>query len=148
MLRIFTLGCILFVSYGCNAQKTEEETIIKMLKEFYIEHSGIWSIPSSNISPENFDKKLDSLAGKFCTKQLRNEAKNYLENGYDLFTNDRGISNASLSTLTITSSLKKYVFVVSYELNLSTEAIKERVFLNVTVVKEGENFRISAISKG
>jgi hypothetical protein len=147
ILRIFTLGCILFVSYGCNAQKSEEETIVKMLKEFYIEYSGIWSIPSSDISPENFDKKLDSLSRKFCTQQLRKEAKEYLENGYDLFTNERGISNTSLSTLTITSSLKKYVYVVSYELNSSIESKIEKVFFNVTVVKEGENFKISSVTK-
>ncbi len=150
ILKILALSSMIFIGNGCNAQTGEDDRVISMLKEFYIAHSNIWSIHPSQISPNDFDKKLDSLAEKYCTPQLRKEAKKYLEDGHDLLTDDLGMSKESLNSLSVVKDAKENTYVVSYTVDSYPVApekpVKKQVVLHVTVVKEGENYKIASVN--
>jgi len=150
IFKILALSSMILIGNGCNAQTGEGDKAISMLKEFYIAHSFIWSIPPSSISPNDFDKKLDSLTGKYCTPQLRKEAKEYLQDGHDLLTDDWGISKESLTSMKITKeSTQENTYVVSYIVDSYPVApdkpVKKQVTLHVTVVKEGEIYSIASV---
>lgn len=143
IFKLILFCAIALTNFKCHAQnKSDDKQAITMLKEFYEAHAKIWSIPPSNISPATFDKKLDSLAGRYCTPKLRKEVKKYLQDGYDLLTDDKGISNESLATMEIKKdTIEENIYIVSY----SKVSDKKQVILHVTVVKEGNNYKISSI---
>ena len=129
---------------------TQDEQAVSMLKEFYIAHSNIWSMFRTDIPLKVVGEKLDSLAEKYCTLQLRIEAKKYLENGgFDVLTDERGISKESLTSMEITKDItKKNIYIVSYYHMQSSPAklVKCHVFLYVKVVKEDYVYKIDSVT--
>jgi hypothetical protein len=150
ILKILALSSLLLIVNGCNAQTDKGDEAISMLINFYTAHANIWSIPPSEISPADFDKKLDSLAGKYCTSKLRTEVRKYLEDGHDLLTDDRGMSKESLNSLSVVKEAKENTYVVSYIVDSFPVApdkpVKKKVVLQVTVVMEGVNYKIASVN--
>jgi uncharacterized protein YcfL len=144
-IKFIALKIILLVGSGCNAQtNVNDKQEIFMLKEFYTSYSTV------SLRIEDF-KKIDSLQEMYCTSKLRKEAKKYLADGYDLLTDDWGISKESLTSLEITKdSTKESTYVVSYNVDSYPVApdkpVKKHVKLYVTVVKEGENYKLDSIN--
>lgn len=139
------LICAMLLNFnGCYAQPNNDSRIILMLKEFYTAYSEI-SFRSEDIP------KVDSLQEKYCTSQLRKEAKRYLQDGHDLLTDDWGISKESLSSMKITKDpAKEKTYIVSYIVDSYPVApdkpVKKQVVLHITVVKEDELYKIDSVN--
>ncbi len=151
-ILIFLMCATLIFTSSCGrAQNSNtDDQIINMLKEFYIAHSNIWSIPTNKISTLEFNKALDSLAEIYCTPKLRAEAKKYLENGgYDLLTNEKGSIIDSSEPLTVFKDLNQTnTFVISYtsfDADASGNNIKQKVKLHVTVINDGDSYKIDSV---
>jgi hypothetical protein len=134
---------------GSYAQSnTDDKKAIAMLNEFYTAHGNIWS-GFKSLPPDAFDQKLDSLQKKYCTTKLRNEAKKYIQEGFDLMTNDKGIDSGSFKTMTIVKdSATKNIYIVSYDISFvdhSNMLKKRHVALHLGVIKEGENYKIASV---
>jgi hypothetical protein len=146
---IYIIVAIFLTQSSCiSAQyNNSDNEIITMLNEFYVAYSNIWSTNSH--SPDILDSKLDSIQKKYCTLRLRNEAKEYLEDGHDLLTNDYGIEVESLRTLTIIKdSVEENSYIVSYNVvnsDAANKPVKQNVLLNVFVVKEEETYKIDKV---
>ena len=124
-----------------------DNEIIAMLNEFYVAYSNIWS--TTSLSPDILDSKLDSIQKKYCTLRLRNEAKEYLEDGHDLLTNDYGIGIESIKTLAIMKdSTEENAYIVTYGVvnsDVTNNPVTQNVLLNVFVVKDEESFKIDKV---
>jgi hypothetical protein len=147
----FITAAVLFLSHSsCTSAQdnTSNKEIIATLNEFYIGYSAIWSTTPS-LSPGILNSKLDSIQEKYCTLKLRSEAKEYLEDGHDLLTNDYGIGRESLETLTIVKdSTKASSYIVTYVVVNSDAAnnpVKQQVSLHVFVVKEKDEYKIDDV---
>ena len=145
---IIVVNLMFLVNVTCVQSQNEDEQIISMLKEFYIAHNAVWTtVPT--LSPDIFEWKLDSLQEKYCTTKLRKEAKKYLEDGYDLMTNEQGFGIESLSTLSIVKdSSKTSSYIVSYissDFDASNKPVKQQVTLHVAVVKENGKYKIDEV---
>lgn len=142
ILKILVLSSMILIGNGCNAQTGKSDKAISMLKEFYTAYSKV------SLKIEDLPK-VDSLQEKYCTPQLRKEAKKYLEDGHDLLTDDWGMSKESLTSMTVVKDTKEYTYVVSYIVDSYPVApdkpVKKKVVLQVTVIKEGENFKIDSV---
>lgn len=131
--------------HGINTQKVEEEEkAISMLREFYAAYS------MNDLRLEDFPE-IDSLLKKYVTPQLREETNKYLQDGHDLMTDDWGISDEMLSTMKISmDSTKENTYIVSYIIDSYPVApdkpIKKQVVLQVTVLKEGEDYKIESVN--
>lgn len=148
ILQVFISTIILMFNAGCAQSQNEEEQIISMLREFYIAYNAVWTtVPT--LSPYELDNKLDSLQEKYCTVKLRAEAKKYLEDGYDLMTNEQGLGIESLSTLSIVKdSSRTDTYIVSYNssnYDASNQPVKQKVTLHVAVVKEKGSYKINDV---
>jgi hypothetical protein len=144
---IFSLALSTIVSCGQQQNNTSENQAENILLEFYTKHFKIWETPSlpSNVRYE----KLDSLMQKYCTAELRNEAKEPYENvGVDILT-------YNLVSVELNENLKveadagkensyKISFTATYK-DVPGGPIKEQVVLHVTVVKEGEYYKIASV---
>lgn len=133
---------MILIGNGCNAQTGKGDNAISTLKEFYTAYSKL-SLKIDDLP------KVDSLQEKYCTIQLRNEAKKYLEDGHDLLTDDWSISKESLTSMTVVKDTIEYSYVVSYIVDSYPVApdkpVKKQVVLHVTVIKEGKNFKIDSV---
>lgn len=138
----------MFVSSYIQAQNTFfENRMEKMIQDFYIEYCNVWNNTPTSVPANVLHEKIDSLARKYCTKKVRNEAKAWFANGQELFTNDYGIVNESLKTLTITkdSAIENTYIVVYTTINsdASGKEIQQKVVLHVSVVKEKDSYKIN-----
>jgi len=135
---------ILIGSSGCNGQtNVNDKQAISMLKKFYTAYSNV------SLRIEDLHK-VDSLQEKYCTPQLRKEAKEYLQDGHDLLTDDWGISKESLTSMKIIKEpTKENIYVVSYIVDSYPVApdkpVKKQVNLYITVVKEVESYKIASV---
>lgn len=148
IIYFITFSCV--ISCGHAQDNTSEEHIITMIKEFYLANSNIWSIPTNEISPNTFNKKLDSLLEKFCTPSIRVDAKRYLNNGgYDFITNEKGSIIVSPETISISKFPPQpntyKVSYISIDFDASGKQIQKKVVLYVKVVNIDGNYKISAI---
>ena len=120
-----------------------------MLLEFYTKHFEVWRIPSLAFDVRY--EKLDSLMQRYCTSKLRNEAKEAYNNvGVDFLTNDRiGDSNESLKVEKEVGNENGYIVSFISDVALYSDApgvpTKKQVVLHITVVKEGENYKICSV---
>jgi hypothetical protein len=144
LLMVFTSSL-----YSCTyAQDADsEKQIIEMLKVFYTEYNTLWSIKPP-LKYETFEHKLDSLYEKYCTPQLRTEAKKYLRNGHDLLTKDLGSVDLN-ENLRIDKDLKiENGFIVTFYASNSDaigNPVKQKVEIHITVIKEGGNYKIKEV---
>lgn len=136
------------VNTNCAHSQNKDEQIISMLKEYYIAHSDIWD-SKQPLSLNEFDSKLDALQSKYCTSKLISESKKYLEQGYDLLTNDLGIDKETLkSSLTIVKDTKKEGnYVVSYIIQMADSPTlrKKKNTIHLIVVKEEGRYKIDQV---
>jgi hypothetical protein len=141
------LTCILFLSNSSCARSQNDvadKQAVQMLKEFYTAYNTTWSTTKGYV----LTKKLDSLQRKYCTKKLKNEVKEFGLD-HDPLIGDDYTDAEHLKTLTVTKdSAKASAYIVSYiahTLSASNKPIDEKVIIHVTVVKEGESFKIAAV---
>lgn len=146
-----SIVCITVFSNSCiQAQNTiNENGVEKMIKDFYTKNSKIWENTPTSVPANVLHEKLDSLAQKYCTKKIRNEAKAWFVNGQDLFTKDYGMDIESLKTLTITKdTLKANCYIVRYTTSnsdASGKTVKQNVILHISVVKDRDCYKINEI---
>lgn len=150
ILRKILLSLMILISFGCDAQINRNDIIISKIRDFYTAHAKIWSIPSTKILPNDFYRKLDSLNKEYCTPKLREEAKKSLKDGFDLLTDDWGISEESIASLTVERSSKENIYIVSYILESTPispdKPVKRKVSLKLTIVKVAEKYKIASVN--
>jgi hypothetical protein len=137
-------------SCGQAQNNTADKQAIIILKEFYSKYNNEWSLIPPKTSVDIYGKKLDSLNSIYCTPRLREKAKEWLKDGHDLITNDfYGISDPK--TLSVTKDISKentytvsYIAVEESPYN-KNEKITQKVTLHVTVIKEGEGYKIDDV---
>lgn len=152
ILKVFITSTILIFINSCGAAQNNasERNIENMLLDFYSKHFYIWeNTPINNASPVYLlHEKLDSLMQKYCTSKLRSEAKEILENvGADLLTNNLvGQINENLRVEKDTANENSYFvsFMATYS-DAPGGQTKKQVVLNVTVVKEGNYYKINSV---
>jgi hypothetical protein len=154
MKTLLSFIIVAMATFTSSCGQTENNTSSneqaeKMLLEFYTNHFEVWSMPS--LPSDVRYVKLDSLMQKFCTSKLRNEAKEAFENvGVDFLTNDRiGASNENLKVEKEAGNENGYIVSFISDVALYSDAlgeqIKKQVVLYVTVVKEGEEYKIASV---
>jgi len=144
---IFTIYILHITCYG--QIKTDHQKAITMLKTYYNEHTKVWEYKDTE-SPDVFDKKLDALQLRYCTKKLRSFSQKVIaDRGTDVLTNYMGIDITSIKTMTIVKyPVKKNIYIVSYDTFImisSTEAQRQHVILHVGVVKAGNDYKIASV---
>ena len=148
--------CMVFTltsSCGQTQNNSMEKEVENILLEFYSKHLYIWeNTPISNSSPVTvLQEKLDSLMQKYCTSKLRNEAREAFENvGVDFMTNDLiGDSNEGLKVEKEAGNENGYIISFISDVALYSDATggttKKQIVLHVTVVKEGESYKLDSV---
>jgi len=122
----------------------------KMIMEFYTKYCNLWNNTPSSVPANILDEKIDSLAQKYCTNSLRDEAKSWFQDGHDLFTNDWGIDVESLKSLSIVKdSTKSNTYTVSYIVETfpisPDKPVKKRITFQVSVIKENDIYKINEV---
>lgn len=140
---------MLCINNGCAAQSSSNDDNIRMLKDFYTEYCKLWSIKPVPL-PNVLYLKLDSLQKRYCTQKIRTEAKEWFDDGHDLFTADWGIDVESLSTMSIVKdTVKENTYVVSYIVNAfpvsPDKPEKKKVSLYVGVIRDAESYKINSV---
>jgi hypothetical protein len=151
-LQLYLISTILIFFSSCStAQNNNSERLAEtMLLEFYSKHFYIWrNTPISNTSPVTvLYEKLDSLMQNHCTSKLRMEVKEVFENvGADLLTNNLiGDINESLNVVKDARLENAYIvsFIATY-LDAPGGQTKKHVTVYVTVIKEGESYKIDSV---
>jgi len=144
-ILIFISSIIFIFSFSCAQSQNEDEQIIKMLKEFYTAHNAVWT---EDIPINILNTQLDSLQEKYCTPKLKAEAKKYLEQGFDLITNEQGLGIENNSLSVVKDSSMKNTYIVSYEssdADAANNKIYVQVVINVRVIKENGNYKIDRV---
>lgn len=140
--KIITLSSMILIASGCNAQQGKEDRVLSMLNEFYTAYSKV----SFRIEDA---QKVDSLQEKYCTEELRKEAKEWYGDGHDLLTNDWGIEEKDIKTMEIKKDVSKNdTYIVTYTTFLDNPGNipqKKDVSLQVSVVKEDEKYKIDKV---
>jgi len=146
---IISTVLIFFNSCGIAQNNTFEKQAENMLLEYYTKHFQVWGIPSlpSDVRYE----KLDSLMQKYCTSKLINEAKEAFENvGVDFLTNDL-IGNLNENLKVERDTINENDYIVSFVSDIATyidapgEQTKKQVTVYVTVIKEGDCYKIDSV---
>lgn len=147
---------------------SSDSTIIKMLTDFYTAHNEIMlsKLPDKDktdsavfdslivLYETEEDRQTDSLNSIYCTERLKKEAKDVLAfGGNDMLTGDR-VGLYSNENLKVTKDSQYYVvqFLAS---SLNTwftdgyskkgELFQQQVILQITIVKEGEFYKIDSV---
>ena len=151
LLKLYIISTALISISSCGAAQnnTSEKQAVTMLLEFYAKHFQVWGIPS--LPPDVRYEKLDSLIQNSCTSKLRNEARETFENvGADFLTNDL-IGNVNENLKVERDAANENGYIVSFISDIATYAdapgrqTKKQVTLHVTVVKEGESYKIDSV---
>jgi hypothetical protein len=136
----------------CRSQENVQEIKAQnMLLEFYSKLFYIYENDSitTSVPADVRHKKLDSLIRIYCTTRLSNKAQETLEDGYghDLLTNDL-IGDLNENLKVEKDSGKENGYIVSFKAMYSDatrETLPKQVFLHVTLVKEGERYKIDLV---
>ena len=145
ILYVFVVVVMFTANISCAQSPNEDKQIISMLKEFYTAHTTVWE-SMLNLSPVEFNNKLDSLQEIYCTKRLRIESKKYHKLGFDLLSNNFITTIEKLkSTLKIVrDATKENIYVVSYviEIGYPSKPREEEHFIHLVVIKENDSYKI------
>lgn len=151
MKSIFRFNFLLYIFFlnSCiYAQNPNRELlIIEMLEGFYTEYNEIWTVKPP-LSPEIFEKKIDSLLAQYCTKIFYQEVKIALKNGQDLMTKDLGSVDLNENLRVEKDASSENIYIVSfnaYNSDAAGKSVKQEVVLRVSVVKEGERYLINEV---
>jgi hypothetical protein len=120
---------------------------VETIRTFYKLYVAIWAIPLAEISPTLFESKLDSLAAKYCTSELRVEAREWRADGLDLITGNWLVVG---STMHITRDpSKENSFVVTFDIDVKkmppTDPQKKKVNLRVQLLKESDVYKLDSV---
>ncbi|MFZ4457077.1 MAG: hypothetical protein ACOYOT_12750 [Bacteroidales bacterium] len=130
----------------CLAQNSGAKVAIE---EFYTGYCRILENRPRFLPANLLYERIDSLAQKYCTKRIRNEAKEYFADGHDLYTNDYGIISESLKSLSIKVDVhKNNKFIVNYytiNYDANRNPVKQKVFLFISVIKVKDKYRINDV---
>ena len=133
--------------YGQNS--ASNCNVEEMIKNFYREHCRIWESTPRSIPANLLYNKIDSNAQRYCTMRIRNEAREWDEDGHDLYTNDYGIVSESFKSFSIKRAPQKTnTYIVTYlTINYDTNKrpVKQRVTLRISVVKIKDGCRINEV---
>jgi len=120
-----------------------------MLTIFYTAHNSAWINTEDNFV---LVKKLDSLQKKYCSLRFQKVIKKEFKLGgldHDLLTNDEGADANFFKTLKVEKDkVNQNVYSVSYTYHTkdpSYRPIDKKVILHVTVVKEGDSYKIDSV---
>ncbi len=153
-MKSIIFSTILFVNVlvsSCiHAQTTfSRSDIEKTIKDFYIEYCNIWNNTPNSVPATLLHEKIDSLAQKYCTNQIRNDSKEWFADGHELFTNDYGIVRESLNSFSVKAdSTKNNLYTITYitiNPDASNKPVRQKVVLHVSVVKEKDNYKINKV---
>jgi len=145
-LYSLVFSSMMLASSICNGQvDTGDKQPLSMLYEFYTSYSGL------GFGVE-YKHKADSLHQIYCTPQLTKQAKELLQYDHELLTDDWGITNESLASLKITKDhTKENTYVVSYILDTYPVSpaipVRKRIYYLVTVIREGETYKIASVNE-
>lgn len=142
---ILVLSFTIFANSGCQAQQNDEDKrAISVIKNFYVLYNTEWST-NHGLDKRN---KLDSLMNLYCTRNLISEVgEQYLD--HDMLIKDLYTTVDYLNTITVTKdSTRTATYIVSYDAPsedpLGNDYV-EKVIIYVTVVKEGESYKIDNV---
>lgn len=152
LLKLYIISTVLIFISSCGAAQnnTSEKQVENMLMDFYSKYVYIWeNTPINDAVPVNvLYGKLDSLIQKFCTSKLRNKAiTTFQEADADWLTNNLvGSLNENLKVEKDTTKEDGYIvsFAATYT-DAPGGQTKKQVTLQVTVVKEGESYKIADV---
>ncbi len=151
-ILLFMISAMLTFIGSCGQAQnnTSERQVENMLMDFYSKYFYIWeNTPINDALPVNVVYgKLDSLMQKFCTSKLRNKAiKTFQEADADWLTNNLvGSLNENLKVEKDSTNENGYIIsFIATNSDASGKPIKQQVTLRVTVVKEGENYKIADV---
>lgn len=129
----------------CHAQSNgNDKQAMTMLKHFYTIYNTEWATNHGL----NKRQVLDSLMDIYCTSSLISKiSEPNLD--HDLLIKDLGTTVEYLNTITVTKdSTKTGTYIVSYNAPNEDPQGKEyieKVIIHVTVVKEGESYKIDDV---
>jgi hypothetical protein len=151
ILQSYIISTILIFINCCGTAQNNasEKQAENMLLEFYTKHFQVWE--NSSLSSEGRYKTLDSLMQKYCTSKLRNEAREVFKNvGADFLTNDL-IGDINENLKVEKDAANEFLYIISFISDIATyadphgEQTKKQVTLHVTVVKEGDIYKIDSV---
>ncbi len=121
---------------------SSDKQAVQMLKEFYTAYSTVKFVVKDSA-------KWNSLQKRYSTKKLSKEAKEWYNDGHDLYTNDWGIDIESLKNMTIIKdATKANSYIISYIVSTtdpSNNPIKKKVILHVTAQKDDGSCKIASV---
>ncbi len=137
------LACVIFtINNGCGQSQNYFTQIEaeNMLMNFYTNYIKVFATEPPGSTSQ---KKLEMLQKHYCTETFFNKIQELIEEtGSDPFLKAQDSDIAYLATLTVSKHLLKNQYLVSYVADAAPEE-KVTVTILVTVVKEGENCKIS-----
>ncbi|GAA4458659.1 hypothetical protein GCM10023092_27290 [Rurimicrobium arvi] len=120
-----------------------------MLKDFYRAVSYVWTNATPDVSISMVGRQLDSLAQKYCTRELRLKAKKtYETTSFDLLMNENSYEIVPPESLIVINDTRPNSYIVSYksiDQDASGKRIPTAVTLHVVVVRCKDGYRISEI---
>jgi hypothetical protein len=144
------ISTMLVCSCGTAQNNNSEKLAETMWLEFYSKHFSIWkNTPISDTSPVTvLYAQLDSLMQNHCTSKLRKQVREVFENvGADFLTNNLiGDINEDLKVVKDERRDSDYIvsFIATY-LNAPGGQTKKQVTVYVTVIKEGESYKVDSV---
>jgi len=147
-LVLIIANILLLSSISCVSAQDEEKQIVSMLQEFYVAYNTV----SANCGLDVLKTKLDSLQRKYCSQKFRIELKKFYDiHGldHDILINDvytEDIKNLRISvTKDDTRKNTYYVSYIAVVTGMGNKKTNEKVQIHVTVVKEGETYKIDNV---
>lgn len=145
---LFIASILIFTTIGCIRTQNEEEQIVSMIKEFYIAYNTAWAKCGLDV----LKTQLDSLQQKYCSQSFRKELKKQFDiHGldHDVLINDVYTEDIVSLNISVTKDdTRKNTYYVSYiaiVTGMGNKKTNEKVQIHVTVVKEGEIYKIDNV---
>lgn len=143
MVFTFTSSC------GQTQNNSTEKEAEKMLQEFYTSYFTVFATEPPGTSSQ---KKLEMLQKQYCTEAFYRKIPDIIEQTEsDPFLKAQDSDINWLQTLTVIKDEQiKNEYIVSYSYDRLVDVnpdktVKETVTIHVTVVKEGESYKIDSV---
>ena len=144
MMFFALLASVVYIT-DCNAVRAQNSTTdkqtIAMIKEFYTAYITAFS---ESPTSANLNKQF-ALPKKYCTASLLRKinSQEYIEADPFIFAQDT--EPLMLKSLSVEKDLRKAnSFIVSYRYH-TTPGHTDKQVIHLTVIKQGENFKIASI---
>lgn len=151
LICLLSILCLSTCSRSHNQDVLDENKTINMLRDFYLGYHKIWRNHPTSESANILHEKIDSFTRKYCTEKVRNEAKQYIKFGHDIFTKDYGIDSLGCISLKVYRDHDKTnSYIITYNIlddivpNILQKEVK--VVINILVIKEQGVIKIDEIN--